>query len=85
MYTQKIFQAGNSSVVAIPKELLKKLDLKSGQSVVIKADPDAVRLIIETSVPTQPVNKPASAKEFQDWLDIFMKENSDILDELAKH
>lgn len=85
MYTQKIFQAGNSSVVAIPRELLKKLNLKSGQSVVIKADPDAARLIIETSVPTQPVDKSASAKEFQEWLDIFMKENSDILDELAKH
>jgi antitoxin component of MazEF toxin-antitoxin module len=85
MYTQKIFQAGNSSVVAIPKELLKKLDLKPGQSIVIKADPDAARLIIETSVPGQSVDKSASTKEFHDWLDIFMEENSEILDELAKH
>jgi len=85
MYTQKIFQAGNSSVVAIPKELLKKLDLKPGQSIVIKADPDAARLIIETSVPIQTVKKTASETEFKNWLDQTLDEDSEILDELAKH
>lgn len=85
MYTQKIFQAGNSSVVAIPKELLKKLNLKSGQSVIIKSDQDDSRLIIEASVPSQPIEKSASEKEFHEWLDVFMDENSEILDELAKH
>lgn len=85
MYTQKIFRAGNSSVVAIPKELLRKLDLKSGQSVVIKADPDAARLIIETSVPIQTAKKSVAENEFKNWLAQTLDEDSEILDELAKH
>lgn len=85
MYTQKIFQAGNSSVVAIPKELLKKLDLKSGQSVVIKADLDAARLIIETSVPTQVIKRSIAENEFKNWLAQTLDEDSEILNELAKH
>lgn len=85
MYTQKIFQAGNSSVVAIPKELLTKLNLKSGQSVVIKADIEAARLIIEAPASPQPAKKSASEKEFNHWLEKTMEEDAEILDELAKH
>lgn len=82
MQTQTIFQAGNSSVVAIPKYLMEDLNLSVGSKVIVdKADDNSV-IIKKTS--------PAKAKKghvdaaFKKWLNVFMKENGEILDELAE-
>lgn len=85
MYTQKIFQAGNSSVVAIPKELMHKLNLKPGSPVTIKSSSDDSQLVIEKPAAVKPTKKSASDKAHQEWLKVFLEEDSEILDELAKH
>ncbi len=84
MQTQQIFHAGNSSVVAIPKHLLKDLNFKSGQKVVVEKTSDGDALIIRKAVkPVVGSKKSSVTAEFKKWLDIFMKENREILDELA--
>lgn len=84
MQTQQIFQAGNSSVVAIPKHLLKDLNFKSGQKVVVDKTSDGNALIIrKAEKPAGRFKKSPVTAEFKKWLDIFMKENKEILDELA--
>ena len=85
MYTQKIFQAGNSAVVAIPKELLRKHNLKAGSLVTIKSSPDDSQIVVEKPTVAKPAQKTASEKEFKNWLKQALQENSEILDELAKH
>lgn len=78
MYTQKVFQAGNSLVIAIPKEILRRLNLKVGDLVTLDVPPDNSRIIIKKLITDK-----SNPKE-DEWLKTFMKENSDILDELAK-
>lgn len=85
MYTQKIFQAGNSAVVAIPKELMRKLNLKPGSPVTIKISSDNSHIMVEKPTVAKPTQKTASEKEFRNWLAQTLEEDSEILDELAKH
>ncbi|KKR30380.1 MAG: hypothetical protein UT61_C0008G0036 [Candidatus Woesebacteria bacterium GW2011_GWA1_39_8] len=40
MQIQTVFKAGNSNVVAIPKDISKKLGLKKGSRVVVEATSD---------------------------------------------
>lgn len=84
MQAQRVFQAGNSSVVAIPKDLMKDLKIKPGQKVFVDKSPDGAAIVIKKAAPTINKNKKSSVSaEFQKWLDTFMKENGEILDELA--
>jgi len=82
MQTQVIFQAGNSSVVAIPKYLMEDLNLSVGSKVVVgKTDDNSV--IIKKTSPAKAKSASVDAA-FKKWLNIFMKENGEILDELAE-
>lgn len=81
MYTQTVYQAGNSHVVTIPKELARQTGLKPGLKVTISPTADGEGVII-TKQKRAP--KTRSAKDFQKWLQYFMRENGEILDELAK-
>lgn len=81
MNIQTIFQAGNSQVVAIPREILSDMNLKAGDKVIVdKASADV--LVIKKATKNTKTNK--SAADFQKWLEAFMPENGAILDELAK-
>lgn len=83
MQTQTIFQAGNSEVVAIPKHLLEELKLKNGQKVTVdKASDDDAIVIRKASKSIKPSRK-VSKTEFNKWLDKVIKEDAEILDELA--
>ena len=80
MTTQTIFQAGNSSVVAIPAQYLADMNMSTGHKVIIdKIDDDTIMI---KKVSTKISNK-KSDLEFQKWLGGFMAENAEILDELA--
>lgn len=82
MQTQIIFQAGNSSVVAIPKYLMEDLNLSVGSKVVVgKADDNSV--VIKKTSPSK-TKKGYVNTAFKKWLDVFLKENGEILDELAE-
>ncbi|HLE50334.1 MAG TPA: AbrB/MazE/SpoVT family DNA-binding domain-containing protein [Patescibacteria group bacterium] len=84
MYTQTVFAAGNSLVVTVPKEIVRKLNLKPGSRVVV-GPLEGNRFYIEKPTPTKPIKKSASEKEFKSWLAQTLEEDSEILDELAKH
>ena len=84
MQIQKVFQAGNSQVVAIPKALARELGLRVGHKVVMEKTPDGAGLVIKRADEGAPrKSKTKTDAEFQAWLDVFMKENGEILDELA--
>ena len=84
MQTQTIFQAGNSDVIVIPKHLMKELNLKKGQKVIVDRTPDGEAIVIKkTNKTISTAKKSATSAEFKKWLDTFMKENGEILDELA--
>lgn len=85
MQIQKVFQAGNSQVVAIPKELARELGLKVGYKVVMEKSDDGQSLVVHRadSGPKK-LSKKASDAEFQQWLDAALREDGEILDELAR-
>ena len=85
MYNQTVFEAGNSLVVTVPKEIVRKLNLKPGNRVVVKPSIEDNQFIVEKPAAIKPARKTASEKEFINWLDQTLKEDSEILDELAKH
>lgn len=80
MYTQNLFQAGNSQVVAIPRELFDDMGFQKGQKVFVDKADDAI--VIKKSIAKKAV-APASRTEFKKWLDTVLKEDAEILDELA--
>lgn len=84
MAIQKIFQAGNSHVVAIPKDLAREVGLQIGHKVVMEKTPNGRGVIImHADEVVKAPSKTKSGAEFQLWLSQFMEENGEILDELA--
>lgn len=80
MQTQRIFQAGNSSVVAIPKSF----GFKKGEKVVVEKISDNEDAIAIKKVSAKKVNGSAPNKEFKKWLKNVLEEDAEILDELAE-
>lgn len=75
MRTQKVFQAGNSNVVAIPKDLCREIGFSPGERVVVARIPQQESVVIK---------KASSAdKEFRAWLQSVLQGDAAILDELA--
>jgi antitoxin component of MazEF toxin-antitoxin module len=84
MQVQKVFQAGNSQVVAIPKSISRDLSLKKGAKVVVDRVPNGEAFVVrKVSQLAKSVSSTEAKKEFDKWLKVFMKENGEILDELA--
>lgn len=79
MQTQTIFQAGNSSVVAIPKIF----GFKKGERVVVEKISDNEDAIVIKKVSAKKQNGSASGTEFKKWLKNVLEEDAEILDELA--
>jgi putative addiction module antidote len=74
MQTLKLTQIGNSVGVVLPKEMLSRMKLEKGDSVFITDTPDGFMI-----TPYDP--------EFAEQMSLareFMKENRDVLRELAK-
>lgn len=78
MTVQKVFKSGNSHVVTIPPHFMKKLDIKEGEKVVVEEAPTQDSLVIRKSS-----TKSSGMDELKKWFDNFLKENKEILDELA--
>lgn len=83
MQIQTIFQAGNSDVVAIPKHLLEELNLKKGQKVTVEKASDDEAIMIRKASKSTKSSRKVSHTEFNKWLDKVIKEDAEILDELA--
>jgi antitoxin component of MazEF toxin-antitoxin module len=82
MQIQTVFKAGNSNVVAIPKELSQELKIKTGQKVIVAKDASGEAIVIK-KVEKGKVKKLSADQEFKRWWKAFLKDNSEILDELA--
>jgi virulence-associated protein VagC len=78
MSIQTVFKAGNSHVVAIPKEF----DIKTGEKVELRKSSDGDSVVI-TKVKKEKKKATKTEVEHEKWLKIFMEENGEILDELA--
>ncbi|MEK7166499.1 MAG: hypothetical protein AAB874_06860 [Patescibacteria group bacterium] len=80
MAIQTFFQAGNSVVVAVPKSLMRELNIKVGQQVEVEKIPDVDAFVVRKK--TKKI-KGKVELEFKKWLETFVKEDAKLLDELA--
>lgn len=84
MQIQRVFRAGNSDVVAIPKNLLKDLGIKTGQRVTLEKTLQGDALVVKKVVRAKSrATKKEVDMEFKKWWEVFIKENGETLDELA--
>ncbi|OGM19004.1 hypothetical protein A2686_03760 [Candidatus Woesebacteria bacterium RIFCSPHIGHO2_01_FULL_38_10] len=83
MPTQIVFRAGNSNVVAIPKNLSRELGFKSGLNVVVSKIPGEDAIVIRKATKAAKVKEKTIDREFKNWLDNVLQEDKEILDELA--
>ena len=81
MQDQKVIQVGNSLAVTLPSSFVKTTNIKAGTPVTVVADEGAQMVKITTKKKPQ---KQAVSPEFKKWLDTFIKDHRDILEELAK-
>ena len=77
MQIQTIFKAGNSNVVTIPTELMQQLNFQVGERVVVEKSPVGEGMLIKKS------GQVKYTDELNQWFKVFIKENGEILDELA--
>jgi len=78
MQVQTIFKAGNSNVVTIPAELVQDVNLKPGEKVTVEKVPVGEGLIIKKTN-----TKSKYQDELNQWFRVFIRENGEVLDELA--
>ncbi len=83
MQTQTVFKAGNSNVVAIPKDLSRQLSITPGQKVVVVKVPGEEAIVIKKVTKSKKTKESAIDREFKSWLEKTLKEDEEILDELA--
>ncbi|MCH7952137.1 hypothetical protein IH980_05355 [Patescibacteria group bacterium] len=82
MQVQSVYKAGNSMVVTIPKHLAKELGFHPGQKVLVEKAASGEELIVR-KLGKAVAKKTRVDAEFKEWLEVFLKENAEILDELA--
>lgn len=82
MYIQKIFKAGNSDVVAIPKDIITSSGIKFGTKVSVDSPQKGV-VVIRSQAKSKIKQSKTSQAEFDQWLNQFMDENGGVLDDLA--
>jgi len=82
MQIQTVFKAGNSNVVAIPKEIFDELNLKKGSRVIVEKLPGNEAFVVKKAA-AKKAKTTATGKEFKIWLNQVLKEDAEILDELA--
>ncbi|MDO8429095.1 MAG: AbrB/MazE/SpoVT family DNA-binding domain-containing protein [Candidatus Daviesbacteria bacterium] len=84
MPVQTVFRAGNSNVVTIPKSIGDKYGIQNGSKVVLEEAPGLQGVIIKKyAKPSKKNADSALDPEFKRWLKIALREDGDILDELA--
>ena len=84
MQTQTIFKTGNSNVVAIPKDLSSEIGFFPGLEVVVSRIPNEESIVIrKVGKAKKTKNNNVIDKEFKSWMNGVLKEDEEILDELA--
>lgn len=83
MQIQTVFRAGNSDVVTIPKFIGDDFGIKTGQKVVVDKAPNGEGILIRKVGKTLKTGGAKVDLEFKKWLGDALKEDKEILDELA--
>lgn len=81
MQIQTVFKAGNSSVVAIPKNIARELGIKPGKKVAITYSADSVTF--STKIPKTTKYEAVSDKEFLSLIKEIESRYGSALKELA--
>ncbi len=83
MYIQKAYKNGNSVVVTIPREYLRDVGIRDGSELIVDKDELGVITVVKKTQKV-PAKKSNLTPEFKQWLDQALKEDAQILDELAE-
>jgi len=83
MQIQTVFKAGNSNVVAIPKDISEEVGIKKGSKVIVEKTPDNRIVVSKAETKKKKLAKDKISHEFKKWLDKVIREDKEILDELA--
>lgn len=84
MQIQTVFRAGNSNVVAIPKEFVDNYGYEPGLQVMVNTYYEGDALIIKKVNKIKPKKITSKvSQEFKKWLNNTLEEDSEILDGLA--
>ena len=68
---RKIFRSGNSTVLALPKEMLDALGVKEGQEVSVELEPERQQIVI-TPLPAQAEGVDAEfARQVAEFIDTY--------------
>lgn len=82
MFEQKLYKNGSSVVITVPKQLLKKHNLRDGSVVIVDSNSSGISF--------KPKKAPKGSRqdeltpEFKEWLDEINKEYGPALKKLAK-
>lgn len=76
---QTALQIGNSVGLTIPSNLRKKHGIEKGQKIFLKDTDEGILIVGKASTS----KSPAANKEFKKWLKDVLREDAEILDELA--
>lgn len=82
MQTTTISQLGNSNAVILPSPIMQEAKWRRGQKMTIDYVPQAGGVFIR-SIAKAASSTTRPQKEFQKWLDEFLKEDGALLDQLA--
>ena len=84
MYTQKVFKAGNSYAVAIPRQFIDQYNIQMGQTVDIAFQGCSVIFTPKMNEKkTIKITKTKADSEFRQWLKNVLVEDKELLNELA--
>lgn len=81
---QKIIQIGNSAGITISKDHLKALGVTIGDEIEASIDTNTQQLLLDLPKKRQSKSKNSKiSQEFQLWLNNFIEEDKELLEELA--
>lgn len=83
MFEQKLYKNGSSVVVTVPKQLLKKHNLRDGSVVIVDSNNGEIVLKAKANKKTR-VASSRLTPEFKEWLDEIKRDEKDLIKELAK-
>ncbi|MEK7521891.1 MAG: AbrB/MazE/SpoVT family DNA-binding domain-containing protein [Patescibacteria group bacterium] len=86
MFEQKLYKNGSSIVVTVPKQLLRKNNLRDGSDVIVDSGPAGIGILIKPQGKAKRIKKETTSltPEFKEWLDTLSSEEEKLICELAK-
>lgn len=81
MDRKKILKVGDSAAITIPSAFLRQVRWKTGQEVIVEADPRTETLVVRSA---RRARQSGISAEFAAWVEEFIEEHRPMLETLAK-